>query len=132
MRRFAYILIFLLSTVLIACKQSKTKYADEKKSIDLATVDDIVLKKSSDQKDSLNINMKLLTDEQSKWIVDKWNNAKSKGPCKYVPTYWLEVHFKDGTKRTFLINGQTIKESNDDCYDLGDSKYLEQLWPQTK
>ena len=132
MRQLTYILTFILSIVLLACGQTKTKSTGNKENIDLTTVDNIELRKHLYQKDSLNLNLKILTGEQSIWLVDKWNNAKPKGLCKYFPTYWLRIHFKDSMERTFRINGQSIKESNDYCYDLGDSKYLEQLWTQAK
>ena len=125
LRQIAYILTFILSILLIACGQTKTKSVGDKQDIELATIDNVELRKHQYQKDSLNINLKLLNGEQSKWLVDKWNNAKSKGLCKYIPIYWLTIHFKDGSKRTFIINGQSIKESNDYCFDLGDNLYLE-------
>jgi hypothetical protein len=44
----------------------------------------------------------------------------------------VDITMKDGTKRTFRINGKNIKESNDYCFDLGDKKYVETLWTMTK
>jgi len=132
LRQIAYILTFILSILLMACGQTKTKSVGDKQNIELAAIDNVELRKHQYQKDSLNINLKLLNGEQSKWLVDKWNNAKSNGICTYIPTFWLAIHFKDGSKRTFRINGQSIKESNDYCFDLGDNLYLDQLWTKTE
>jgi hypothetical protein len=38
--------------------------------------------------------------------------------------------FKDGRTRKFRVNKKFIKEDNDCCFDLGDDKYLERLWPE--
>ena len=42
-------------------------------------------------------------------FVNKYNNAKSIGLCKYDVEYGLEVSLKDGTKRTYRANSANIK-----------------------
>ncbi|RMG80502.1 MAG: hypothetical protein D6707_06290, partial [Bacteroidetes bacterium] len=54
--------------------------------------------------------------------------SKSKGPCKYIPKFWLTVTLKDGTTRTFRANGENIKEDNDWCFSIGDNDFFDHLW----
>ena len=130
MRQLTIILTIFISTILTACGQ--TKSIDDKQAIDLTTVDFIEIRNHSGQADTIQTIRKRLTNEQTKLFVDKWNTAKSNGPCKYIVLYWVDVTFKDKTKRTFRVNGKNIKEKNDQCFDLGDSKYIEQLWTKSK
>jgi hypothetical protein len=126
------ILTIIMITCLTACAQIKTRSVDDKKTIDLTTVDNIKIKNQSVQEDTLPILIKQLTSQQIKIFVDKWNNAKSMGPSIFVALFMIDITFVNGSKRTFRINGQSIKENNDWCFDLGDSKYIEQLWNETE
>lgn len=72
-----------------------------------------------------------LDSNQIKKFVDEWNKANYKGPCKFKPLYRIDLYFKDGTKRTFQING-TVKETRDYCYEFSDKKYFKDLWKNTK
>ena len=130
MRQLTIILTLFITTILTACGQTKSFGA--KKVIDLTTVDFIEIRNHSGQADTIQTVRKRLTNEQAKLFIDKWNNAKSNGPCKNIVLYWVDITMKDGTKRTFRINGKNIKESNDYCFDLGDNKYAETLWTMTK
>ena len=130
MRQLTIILTLFITTILTACGQ--TKSFGDKKVIDLTTVDFIEIRNHSGQADTIQTVRKRLTNEQAKLFIDKWNNAKSNGPCKYIVLYWIDITMKDGTKRTFRINGENIKESNDYCFDLGDNKFAETLWTMTK
>jgi hypothetical protein len=123
------IIIWVIVTLTISSVYSQTKINSKysKRPIDLPTVDRIEVRKYLYQTDSLNVNWKILTDEEIKLTVDRWNNSKPKGLCKYMPKYWLYIHFKDGTKRTFRLNGRSIKENGDYCYDFGDTKFIEQI-----
>lgn len=130
MRQTIIILTIFISAIFTACGQ--TKSIGDKQAIDLATVDFIEIRNHSGQADTIQTIRKRLTTEQTKLFVDKWNIAKSNGPCKYIVLYWVDITFKDKTKRTFRVNGKNIKEKNDWCFDLSDSKYIEQLWTKTK
>lgn len=130
MRQLTIILTLFITTNLTACGQ--TKFFVYKKVIDLTTVDFIEIRNQSGQAHTIQTLCKRLTNEQAKLFIDKWNNAKSNGPCKYIVLYLVDITMKDGTKRTFRINGKNIKESNDYCFDLGDKKYVETLWTMTK
>jgi hypothetical protein len=126
------ILTIILITCLTACAQTKTRSVDDKKIIDLKTVDNIKIRNHSVQEDTLPILTKQLASEQIKKFVDKWNTAKSIGPSIFVAHYVINITLKDGSTRTFRINGQSIKENNDWCFDLGDTKFIEQLWNETE
>ena len=130
MKHLIFILTLYISTIFTACGQTKSIGA--KQSIDLTTVDFIEIRKQSGQADTIQTNRKRLTNEQNILFVDKWNAGNSNGPCKFIVLYWVDITFKDKTKRTFRVNGKNIKEKSDFCFDLGNSKYIEQLWRKTK
>ena len=130
MRQLIILLTIFISTILTTCGQSKS--IGNKQAIKLTTVDFIEIRNHSGQADTIKTIRKRLANEQTKLFVDKWNTAESNGPCKYIVLYWVDITFKDKTKRTFRVNGKNIKEKNDQCFDLGDSKYMEHLWTKTK
>jgi hypothetical protein len=68
-----------------------------------------------------------LNSEQIKNFVDEWNNSTYIGVCKFKPKYRIDIYLKDGTKRTFQING-SAKESRDYCYEPANKKYFKTLW----
>jgi hypothetical protein len=129
LKHIAFILTIIFAATLTACGQTKTKSIDDKQSVDFSVVDFIEIRNQSGKTDTIQTVPKRLTNEQSKIFVDSWNNAKPNGPCKYIVLYWVDITFKDGTTRTFRINGKNIKERNDWCYDLGDNYILTQLFP---
>lgn len=132
MRQLTYILTFIVSTTFTACGQTKTKSNFEKSNIDIETVDYIEIKNRAGQSDTLDNLTKRLTDEQKNQFIEKFNNSKPNGLRKAIPLYFIDVHLKDGTKRSFRINGQYIKEKNDYCFDLGESKFAESIWNELK
>lgn len=127
-RQLTYILTLIISTTFTACGQTKSKSNFEKINIYIETVDFIQIKNRAGQSDTLDNLTKRLTSEQKNQFVEKFNNSKQNGLRKAIPLYFIDVHLKDGTKRSFRINGQYIKENNDYCFDLGDSKFIESIW----
>jgi hypothetical protein len=132
MRQLTYILTFIVSTTFTASGQTKTKSNFEKSNIDIETVDFIEIKNRVGQSDTLDNLTKRLTDDQKNQFVEKFNNSKPNGLRKAIPLYFIDVHLKDGTKRSYRINGQYIKENNDYCFDLGESKFIESIWNELK
>lgn len=122
------ILTFIVSTTFSACGQTKTKSNFEKTNIDIVTVDFIEIRNRAGQPDTLENQTKRLTNDQKNLFSEKFNSSKSNGLRKAIPLYFIDVHLKDGTKRNFRVNGQYIKENNDYCFDLGDSKFIETIW----
>lgn len=115
-------LIQILFLTLYACGQS-TKSLSNKKEIKIDSVDFIYMKKNQNDQDSVRLNF-----EQTKMFVDKWNDSKSIGLCKYISEYWVRIILKDGSARTFWINSANIKENNDWTYSTGDSLFIASLW----
>ena len=127
MKHISFILTIIFAVTLTACGQTKTKSIGDKQTVDFSLVDFIEIRNQSRQTDTIQTVPKRLTNEQSKMFVDSWNNAKSNGPCKYIVLFWVDIKLKDGSTRTFRINGKNVKESNDWCYDLGDNAFITQL-----
>ena len=127
-RQLTFILSFIISTAFTACGQTKTKSNFEKSKLDIETVEFIEISNKSEQFDTIKLDKKLLTEKQKNEFVNKWNNSKSAGPIKSITSFFITVHFKDGTSRKFRGSGQYLKEGNDFGFDLGDSKYLETVW----
>ena len=69
-----------------------------------------------------------LTDKNIQKFTDDFNDSKYVGPCKYYPFYLLNVYLKDGKSRDFRCNGQNIKENNDQCFEIGDHNYFDDLY----
>lgn len=116
--------IFLLSLLILmnSCGQFSEKLYTNKQKIILENVEFINIRKQvSDSAHCLNSN-------QCSAFVDKWNNAEYTGLGIYMASYVIEVKLKDGEYRSFRINGASIKENTDYCFDLGDSKFIEALW----
>jgi len=127
-RKLTFILTLIISATFTACELTKSKSNFEKINIDLETVDFIEIKNRVAKFDTLDNQTKRLTDKQKNQFVVKFNNSKSNGLRKAFPLYFIDVYLKGGTKRSFRINGQYIKEKNDYCYDFGDSKFIEMIW----
>src|SRR5690554_2336364 len=127
-RQLTFILTLIISTTFTACGQTKTKSNFEKNIIDIENVDFIEIKSTAGQSDTLKNQTKRLTNDQKKLFVEKFNNSKSNELRKSISLHFINVHFKDGTKRSFRINGQYIKENNDYSFDLGDNKLIESFW----
>lgn len=127
-RQLTFILTLIVSTTFTACGQTKTKSNFEKSNIDIETINFIEIRNKAGQSDTLENKTKRLTKDQQKLFVEKFNSSKSNGLRKAIPLYFIDVHLKDGTKRNFRVNGQYIKENNDYCFDLGDSKLIETIW----
>ncbi|WP_291117920.1 hypothetical protein [Flavobacterium sp. UBA6135] len=128
MRQLTFTLTLIISTTFTACGQTKSKSNFEKIIIEIETVDFIEIKNTVGQSDTLKNHTKRLTYDQKKLFVEKFNSSKSNGLRKSISLYFIDVHFKDGTKRSFRINGKYIKENNDYSFDLGDSKLIETVW----
>jgi hypothetical protein len=128
MRQLTFILTLIVLTTFTACGQTKTKSNFEKIKIDIETVDFIEIRNRPGQLDTLVNQTNRLTSEQKNLFVEKFNSSKSNGLRKAIPLYFIDVHLKDGTKRNFSVNGQYIKENNDYCFDLGNSKFIETIW----
>ena len=127
MKHTTFIFAVLFASIFFSCEQTNVKSFDDKQLIDLSKVEYIEIRNQSGINDTIQKTPKRLTKEQSKLFVESWNKADPNGPCKYIAVYWVNVKLKDNTTRTFRINGNNAKENNDFCYDIGDSKFTEQM-----
>ena len=74
--------------------------------------------------------MVTLNDSMIEDLIDRLNKSNSIGKCKFYNLYWLNIYYTDGTIRTFRINGSSIKENNDWCFNIKDSDYMVNLWTE--
>jgi len=99
---------------IFACTPAPANERSTKKELKISDVDSISV--GNQLQDSTALTM---VEEDLKTFVMKWNKAESIGLCKYAPEHWITVYLKDGTQRTFRQNGETIKEKNDECFNMG-------------
>lgn len=118
--------IFLVA-FFFSCGQTSNKILSDKSSIDIAFVDHIEITKRT-ASDTIVYKPKRLNESDTKDLVDKWNNAKRSDLIKYLPEFFIDIYFKDGTKRTFRISQSNMKERSDWCYDLGDKELIKRIW----
>jgi len=123
-----FTITLILLTALKFFGQTKTKSVSDKSKIDIQTIDHGLIYIQANKTGKV----KFLTIEQAKAFANKWNNAKVKGPYKFIVQYWVDIDLKDGHIRTFRINGEIAKETNDWGFDIGDKGYIEKLWTETK
>ena len=125
-------MIFLTASFLTACGQTKKNLLIEKTSIDIERFDRIEISKHAISPDTTKYAPKVLTDEQAKSFIDKWNHTDNPKLCKYLPSYSLTIYLKSGAIRHFRINGKNIKENNDYCIDFGDEKFFANLYSNSR
>jgi hypothetical protein len=111
----------ILSLIILFLSSCTSFFNNDKKDIDIANVSRIEISKS---KDSTHI----LSGQQEKEFIDKWNSAPGEGSCIFITHYLITVHLKDNTVRSFRANGQAIKERSDYGYLFGDTAYFRKLW----
>lgn len=130
MNKFSIIGIFCLATTLASCMLNKSPYADQTP-IDNELVDSVVISKGTNDS-AHDLVTKKLSSEISKDLIDRWNEASTIGPCKYISNYKMNVYLKNGEIRVFRINGGTMKESNDWGFDIKDKSYFDHIWRDGK
>lgn len=96
--------------------------------IDPVYVDKLVITKIQRESDTILKEQKVLSPGTEIFFIEKWNEAESVGMCKYLSNFEVDVILKSGRTRNFRINGSSIKEQNDFCYDTGDSDFGKNLW----
>jgi hypothetical protein len=109
--------------------QTNKKHLLKRKPIQSEKIDFIDMSSSKIQSDTILSNRKRLTQDQGKSFAQKWTDGKLKGPYKFIPVYFITIYFKDGSKREFRTNSTNlIKEETDWAYEIGDLKFVENLW----
>ena len=124
-------LTFILTSLLVV-GQAKSKVS-HMTPIDILTVDHVEMYKYTKPvvDSTMGADHRQLNSEQVKSFVDEWNKATYVGTCKFKSVYRIDLYLKDGTKRTFEING-SVKEIRSYCYEPSDKKYFKDLWDKAK
>lgn len=72
--------------------------------------------------------IKDLTEEQTKELLKVLNNAKSVGPMKFIPDYYIVFSTTTNETRRIKINGNKIKGYDSDySYEIEELEFLEQF-----
>lgn len=117
------LLNLIIILLCIGCSSPK-KGIIHKNIIDLDLVDYVSIKKELYATDSIYF----LTKNEIKSLTDEWNKSEFKGMYKMIPKYWIRVHLKNDSIRSFRVNGNLIKENSDWTYSLSDSTLISSLW----
>lgn len=116
-----------LILLLFACDSNQVG-KDNRAFIQPSSVTSMIIRKTELVADSSYIAEKTLSKNNENHFLLTWNAAEPKGMCKYAPQYEVLVTLKSGRTRKFRINGSSIKEQNDFCYNTGDSDFGNNLW----
>jgi hypothetical protein len=126
---FTIVLIFFV-LVYFLNQGFKSKYCGFSKLYN-DSIDNIVIYKfESDSINSCHCSDSLiLTNDQKASFPRKWNNSYSIGPCKFIPQYKMTVKMKNGHRRNFNVNGNTVNELKTFGFNLlcGDD-YFTSIW----
>ena len=78
----------------------------------------------------LNLNDSIvLSIDQSKTFVNKWNQSYPVGPVKCIPQYLVKVYLKNHSVRSFTIRENVIKENSGNGFTFYIKKeYFDNLW----
>jgi hypothetical protein len=71
----------------------------------------------------------VLSIDQSKTFVNKWNQSYPVGPVKCIPQYLVKVYLKNHSVRSFTIRENVIKENSGNGFTFYIKKeYFDNLW----
>lgn len=120
--------IFLVVLVFLSCKEAPREEKDNENPIVFSEVARIEISNHTSS-DTIAVITKQLSKTQIADFVNRWNNAKSNGLCKYSPQFEIAVTLKDSSILNFRISSEgTIKANNDLCFSFKDSTYFRNLW----
>ncbi len=120
----------LLVIALCSFGQTKTKSNEHKLTINKDLVTQIDITNHCYPLDSCQMFTYNLSDSMIEDLIDRLNKSHSMGPCKYINLYVINIYLTDGTKRMFRINGPSIKENSDWCFDIKDPDYAQNVWAE--
>lgn len=110
--------LIIISLFLTSCVSS----FNDKQKVDKNNVDYIEIHKQFDT-----VSLRLTTDQVADFIK-KWNSSDAEGPYKYLPDYFLTIHFKGDSTLSYRTSGELIKQRSDWSYSVGDKNYFETIW----
>ncbi len=112
--------------------QIKTGVGSNRPAINIDSVDSVKITNNCSPYDSCRFVTYKLNESRIKNLIEVLNKVSIKDTCNYLPAYWLNIYFKDGTIRTFGLKESLIRENNKLCFDIRDSKYFEKLWAELR
>ena len=122
--------LIILVVIITSFGKIKTISEGYKLKINKELVDSIEITNNCSPCDSCRFVTYKLNESMTNNLIDRLNESNSKDSCKYTVLYWLEIHFNNGTYRTFRVNGALIKEKDNLCFDIKDSKWFEELYKE--
>ena len=95
-----------------------------KTNIDYNSIDFVSVKKALYASDSIYF----LTKKETQILIKEWNDSEYEGIYKMIPNYFIRIHLKNDSVRTFRTNRELIKENSDWTYGLSSPKLLSSFW----
>jgi hypothetical protein len=126
--------LFLLFIVLTSCGHIETRSEESNLTINLDSVNQIYISGYCGVLDTCEKSVYrpyLLNETMKENIIEKLNKSISKDPCnfeEYSTEYRLNVYFNNETSRGFKMFGGLIKEGDNQCFEINDADYFENLW----
>lgn len=122
----------LVLLAFLSIRATVSKSSSDKEQLNSSEITSITIYKWGYETSETKGILKYLKKDQIKDFVDKWNKTKNMEARKYIPTYMINVYFKDNSIRKFRANGQYLKEKNDLCADFKNKGYFEQLYSKAR
>ena len=69
-----------------------------------------------------------LTPDQIADFIHNLNSSSAKGPYKFLPEYWLTIHFKGDSSLSYRTSSDLIKQRSEWAYSFGDKEYFKNIW----
>ena len=101
---------------------SCVSHLNDKQKVDKDNVEDVEIRKQFDT-----VSLRLTTDQVADFI-DNWNSSNAKGLYKFLPEYWLTIHFKGDSSLSYRTSSDLIKQRSDWAYSVGDKEYFKSIW----
>jgi hypothetical protein len=114
------LVFFVFLVVLTACADNRP---DKKPRLDRNDIDSITVIKYPDTVQYR------LTEEQYNNFLSRWDTAVSQGPIRFTrPHYKLTVYYKNDSTFIFNVRNNLIQHRLQECVDIHDKMYVENLW----
>lgn len=95
---------------------------NDKQNVDKDKVNYVEIRKHFDT-----VSLRLTTD-QVEDLIENWNTSNAKGPYKFLPEFWLTIHFKGDSSLSYRTSSDLIKQRTDWAYSIGDKAFFKTIW----
>ena len=110
-----------------------TEIEYKKKKIESAKVDYIIIMKQRKGGGPSDFYSKKLSPKLCAMFLESYNNGKAVGLQVMKPDMWIDIYFKDGTKKSYTSKDNNIQESGGwDTIDIEDHNLINMLWIEGK